>query len=69
MKGFIKRQSTFLLYGFVFWLPVILVTYVVILLFSNGDKVGKMILGVAVPDRFLFVGIGFIFCILIIYLC
>jgi hypothetical protein len=28
-----------------------------------------MILGVAVPDRFLFVGIGFIFCILIIYLC
>ena len=41
MKEFIKKQSTFLLYGFVFWLPVILVTYVMILLFSDGDKVGK----------------------------
>jgi uncharacterized membrane protein len=69
MKEFIKKQSTFLLYGFVFWLPVILVIYVMILLFSNGDKVGRLILGVAVPDKDLFIGIGFIFCILIIYLC
>jgi uncharacterized membrane protein len=69
MKEFIKRQSTFLLYGFVFWLPVILVTYVVILLFGNGDKVGRLILGVAVNKKYLFTGIGFIFCILIIYLC
>ena len=68
MKEFIKKQSTFLLYGFVFWLPVILVIYVVILLFGNGEKVGKMILGMAVPDKYLFVGFGFIFCILIIYL-
>jgi uncharacterized membrane protein len=68
MKEFIKKQSTFLLYGFVFWLPVILVTYVMILLFANGDKVGKLILGTAVDAKYLFVGIGFIFCILIIYL-
>jgi uncharacterized membrane protein len=69
MKEFIKKQSTFLLYGFVFWLPVILVIYVMILLFSNGDKVGRLILGVAVSDKYLFTGLGFIFCILIIYLC
>jgi uncharacterized membrane protein len=68
MKEFIKKQSTFLLYGFVFWLPVILVTYVMILLFSDGDKVGKLILGTAVEKKYLFVGIGFIFCILIIFL-
>ena len=69
MKEFIKKQSTFLLYGFVFWLPVILVTYVMILLFGNGDKVGKLILGVVVDKKYLFTGLGFIFCILIIYLC
>jgi uncharacterized membrane protein len=68
MKEFIKKQSTFILYGFVFWLPVILVVYVAILLFSNGEKVGRIILGVTVPDKFLYTGLGFVFCILIIYL-
>jgi len=68
MKEFIKKQSTFILYGFVFWLTVILVLYLVILPFSNGEKVGRMILGGAVPEKVFFVGIGFIFCILIIYL-
>ena len=68
MKEFIKKQSTFILYGFVFWLPVILVVYVAILLFSNGEKVGKMILGVVIPDKFLYAGLGFVLCILIIYL-
>jgi uncharacterized membrane protein len=68
MKEFFKKQSTFILYGFVFWLPVILVVYVAILLFSNGEKVGRSILGVVVPDKFLYTGLGFVLCILIIYL-
>jgi uncharacterized membrane protein len=68
MKGLFKKQFTFLLYGFVFWLPVILVIYIAILLFSNADQVGRTILGVAVPGKYLFAGIGFILCILIIYL-
>jgi uncharacterized membrane protein len=68
MKEFIKKQSTFILYGFVFWLPVILVIYIGAALFSNGDKVGKTILGVVVPDKFLYTGLGFVLCILIIYL-
>ncbi len=68
MKSFLRKQSTFILYGFVFWLPVILVVYVAILLFSNGEKVGRSILGVVVPDKFLYAGLGFILCILIIYL-
>jgi len=68
MKEFFKKQSTFILYGFVFWLPVILVVYVAILLFSNGEKVGRTILGVVVPDKFLYTGFGFILCILIIYI-
>jgi uncharacterized membrane protein len=68
MKEFIKKQSTFILYGFVFWLPVILVVYVAILLFSNGEKVGRTILGVVVQDKYLYTGFGFLLCILIIYL-
>jgi uncharacterized membrane protein len=68
MKEFFKKQSTFILYGFVFWLPVILVVYVAILLFSNGEKVGRTILGVVVPDKFLYTGLGFVLCILIIYI-
>jgi len=67
MKEFLKKQPTFILYGFVFWLPVILVIYIVILLFSNGEKVGRSILGVVVPDKFLYTGLGFVLCILIIY--
>jgi uncharacterized membrane protein len=67
MREILKRQVTFFLYGFVFWLPVILVTYVVVLLFSNGEKIGKMILGVVVPEKFLYAGLGFILCLLIVY--
>ena len=68
MRGLLKRQFTFLLYGFVFWLPVILVTYIAVLLFNNAEKIGGMILGVAVADKYLYPGFGFIFCILIVYL-
>ena len=67
MKDFLRKQSTFILYGFVFWLPVILVIYIAILLFANAEKVGRMILGVVVPDKYLYFGLGVIFCILIVY--
>ena len=63
---FLKSQSTFLLYGVVFWLPVILAIYIGILLFTNADSIGKSILGVAIPDKYLFLGIGAILCILIV---
>ena len=62
----IKRIFTFLIYGFVFWLPLVLVIYIAMLFFSNGEKIGRMILGVAVPDRFLFTGLGVVLCILIV---
>jgi uncharacterized membrane protein len=67
MRGLFKKQFTFILYGFVFWLPVILVIYIAILFFSNAEKVGRMILGVAVADKYLYFGFGFILCILIVY--
>ena len=68
MKRSLKALMTFLLYGFVFWLPCILVIYIVVLLFGNGEKIGKMILGVVVPDAYLYSGLGFVFCLLIVLL-
>jgi len=67
MRGLFKRQFTFILYGFVFWLPVILVIYIMVLLFSNAEKIGRMVLGVAVADKYVYFGFGTILCILIVY--
>jgi len=67
MRELFKKQSTFIIYGLVFWLPVILVIYIAILLFGNAENIGKMILGVAVPDKYLYSGFGIILCILIVY--
>jgi len=67
MMGLFKKQFTFIIYGLVFWLPVTLVIYIAVLLFSNAEKIGKMILGVAVPDEYLYYGFGIILCMLIVY--
>ena len=67
MSGLFKKQLTFIIYGLVFWLPVTLVVYIAVLLFSNAENIGKMILGVAVPDKYLYSGFGIILCILIVY--
>ena len=67
MRGLFKRQFTFILYGIVFWLPVTLVIYIAALFFSNTERIGRMILGVAVADKYLYSGFGIILCILIVY--
>jgi uncharacterized membrane protein len=67
MRGLFKKQLTFILYGFVFWLPLALVIYIGVLLFSNGENVGRMILGVAVPEQYLYTGLGIFLCLLIVY--
>jgi uncharacterized membrane protein len=66
MIRFLKRQMTFLIYGFVFWLPVVLVIYISILLFGNAEKIGRLMLGSFIPERFLFFGFGVILCVLIV---
>ncbi len=67
MTALIKKQFTFIIYGIVFWLPVILVIYISVLLLSNAENIGRMILGVTVDDEYLYSGFGVIFCILIVY--
>jgi uncharacterized membrane protein len=68
MREFIKKQSTFIIYGLVFWLPVALVAYIAVLLLGNVEKVGRMILGIIVPDKYLYAGFGIILFILIVYI-
>ena len=67
MIGLLKKLLTFIIYGLDFWLPVILVVYIAVFLINNAEKIGKMILGVAVPDRYLYYGLGIALCVLIIF--
>jgi len=62
-----KKIFTFFIYGFVFWLPVILVIYIAVLLSGNAESAGRMILGTFIPDKYLFMGLGVIFCLLIVF--
>jgi uncharacterized membrane protein len=68
MKEIFSRQSTFIIYGIVFWLPVTLVVYIAILLLGNAEKIGNKMLGTVLPDRYLHFGFGIILCLLIVYL-
>ena len=67
MKRVFKSQITFLIYGLVFWLPVAIVLYVLFLLFSNAENIGKAILLFALPDTLVRTGYGIILFILIVY--
>ena len=68
MGGFFRRQFTFLLYGFVFWFPVVLVIYIIVFLLNNAEKTGKMILGITLSNKYLYSGLAIIICVLIVYL-
>jgi len=56
--GIFKKLSTFLIYGLVFWLPVVLAVYIGFLLFGGVENIGRTILGVVVPDQYLYTGLG-----------
>jgi len=66
-RRLIKSQLTFVLYGIVFWIPVILVLYITIFIITNAEEVGRIILGPFVPDKYLFVGLGAVLFLLIVY--
>ncbi len=67
MSGLSKRHFTFILYGFVFWLPVVILLYILFLLFSNAEGIGKAILSAVLPQTLVYPGFGIILLILIVY--
>jgi uncharacterized membrane protein len=68
MKEIIKKQGTFIIYGLVFWLPVALVAYIGVLLFSNVENIGKTVLGIGMPDKYIYPGFGILLFVLVVYI-
>ena len=67
MKGIFKKQITFILYGFVFWLPVVLLLYILFLVLSNSENLGRIFLLKVLPGNLVYPGFGFILILLIVY--
>jgi uncharacterized membrane protein len=51
VRKFFKKQITFLLFGFVFWLPVAVLIFIIAFLFNNLEEIGRKILLVFLPER------------------
>lgn len=68
MSKFIKKQFSFLLSGFAFWLPIIVIILVIIFLFNYLEDIGRGILLLYIPENLVFSGFGIVFGILIMYL-
>jgi uncharacterized membrane protein len=68
MSQFFKKLFTFLLYGLVFWLPVVIVLYILFLLFSNAENIGRSILLFILPDSWVFRGFGILLFGLVVFI-
>ena len=68
MSKFFKNQFTFLLFGFVFWLPIAVLIVILVFLFSNFEDIGRNILQIFIPAKYMHYGFGIVFGILIVYL-
>jgi uncharacterized membrane protein len=64
----VKNQLTFLLFGFVFWLPIAVLVYIIVFLFTNVEDVGRKFLLLFIPEQFIYAGFGIVLGILIVYL-
>jgi len=67
VRKFFKKQITFLLFGFVFWLPVAVLIFIIAFLFNNLEEIGRKILLVFLPERLFHSGFGIVLGILIVY--
>jgi uncharacterized membrane protein len=68
MRRFANSQGTILLYGLVFWLPVAIIVYILFLLFSGIEGVGKSFLLAVLPDTMVHTGFGIGLFIIIVYI-
>ena len=68
VSKFFKNQLTFLLFGFVFWLPIGVLIIIVAFLLNNVENIGREFLQLFIPEQYLHYGFGIVLAILIIYL-
>jgi uncharacterized membrane protein len=67
MRNFFKNQLSFLLLGFVFWLPVIVFILIMVFLFNAVEDNGKMVILSFLPEQYYHAGFGIAFGIIVIY--
>jgi uncharacterized membrane protein len=68
MKKFLKAQGTIILFGLGFWLPVGILIFVMTLLFSNVERLGRDFLLLFIPPEQVYSGLGVAFGVIVIYL-
>jgi uncharacterized membrane protein len=68
MNKFIKNQISFLIFGFVFWLPIAVVIFIFVFLYDNIEDVGRKIFLWVLPERYFHQGFGILIAIILIYL-
>jgi uncharacterized membrane protein len=68
MPHFLKNQSTILLYGFVFWLPIAVLIVVLVFLLNNVEVLGRDFLLLFIPQEYMHYGYGIAFGLIIVYI-
>ena len=68
MKTFLKHQIGFLLYGLAFWLPIAVLVFVLVLMFTYVEDAGRRVILTFLPARFFYEGSGFVLGLLVVYL-
>ncbi len=68
MKTFLKHQIGFLLYGLAFWLPIAVLAFLLILMFTYVEDAGRRVILTFLPARFFYEGSGFVLGLLVVYL-
>ena len=68
MRSFLRHQIGFLLYGLAFWLPIAVIIFVLVVLFSYVDDAGRRVFVTFFPQRYFYGGFGFAMGLLVVYI-
>jgi hypothetical protein len=68
MKAVIRHQIGFLLYGLAFWLPIAIMVFVLTIMFSYVEDLGRRVFLTFFPERFFYGGFGFVLGLLVVYI-
>lgn len=65
---FVRKQMGYLLFGFVFWLPVGIAAIVGHYIFGSFESLGGVFLGWFLPQQFVYPGLGIVLSIVVFFL-
>ena len=67
MRKFFEGQLSFVLFGFIFWLPIGVLIVIVLFLANNIEDIGRDVLQIFLPQQYLRSGYGIIFGLVVVY--